>query len=437
MKESTRLTVINLITWLFRLAVGGVFVYSGFVKAIDPWGTIYKFHDYLAAMNFGLADGLVLIAVVLLCVYEFLTGAFLLTGSFRRAAPWMSGVLMLFMTPLTLWIALKDPVADCGCFGDAFIISNWATFWKNIALCIMTGWLIVFNRRIHWLITPSLQWLGFVVDATFVSIVSFFGYSYQPLIDSRPYKVGEKLVEISDTAYEPEYEFVYEKDGQRRSFGIDDEQPDESDGWTFVERKELPSKNKGGDRLNSEKSLVILDENDDDVTADVIQESGAQLILFMPDMNHATPASSYQINSLFSSATQSGIDFIAVVAGSKEQIEQWRDLSMARYPIYTTEDTTIKEIVRGNPGVVYLEDGTIKWKSTLKALPYDDFMQKGASHDPMSYAVDTVSILRNIIYLYLTVMAVLILFSFAPGLKRMYEPWQRRRHPSAEGGNKD
>ena len=156
----------NIITWILRLAVGGIFIFSGFVKGIDPWGTLYKMQDYVNVMPLpALSDGVLLTGVFLLFALEFLTGVFLVTGSFRRGAPILVMLFMAGMLPLTFWIALKSPVADCGCFGDAWIISNWATFWKNVAITAAAVWLIIYNRRVHWLVTPALQWLLFCISA--------------------------------------------------------------------------------------------------------------------------------------------------------------------------------------------------------------------------------------------------------------------------------
>lgn len=416
----TRTCIKDLITWICRLITGGVFLFSGFVKAIDPWGTIYKFNDYLAVFGWDIGEGLVFAGVTMLCMFEFLTGAFIVTGSFRKAAPVMATLMMLVMTPLTLWIAIYDPVPDCGCFGDALVISNWATFWKNIGICGAVVWLLIYNRRTHWLITPSLQWLGFVADVAFVGVVGAIGYFYQPLIDYRPYKVGLPLINLNDEAHEPQFSFIYEKDGVSKEFGLDDELPDESEGWRFVERKELPAKGPLSQKSGDGRNLVVTDMDDNDITSQVVEQSGAQFLLLMPDISEVSPASSYQINSMQGFAQEHGIGFAAIVSGSSEEISRWKDLSLARYPIYTSEDTTIKEIARGNPAVVYLEDGTVVWKSTLRALPYDDFMSQKIVEDPRQYAFDNSSILRNIVLIYISVIAVVILLSFSPKVKDMF-----------------
>ena len=107
------------VTWIIRVLVGGVFIFSGFVKAVDPWGTLYKVEEYLNVMGIGLWHSIVVAGVFLLCAFEFTIGIFLILGCYRRSAPWLAFITMCFMLPLTLWIAVFNPVADCGCFGEA------------------------------------------------------------------------------------------------------------------------------------------------------------------------------------------------------------------------------------------------------------------------------------------------------------------------------
>ncbi len=129
-----------------RILLGITFVFSGFVKGIDPWGSAYKFIDYFNAMGL---DGLAVTAFplgMLLALGEFLIGVGLLFAILPKLSSWGALLFMAFFTPLTLWIALKNPVSDCGCFGDALVLSNWATFYKNIVFIILAVFVFV-NRR--------------------------------------------------------------------------------------------------------------------------------------------------------------------------------------------------------------------------------------------------------------------------------------------------
>lgn len=153
---------VMVITWIVRFLVGGVFIVSGVVKGIDPWGSFYKITEYLLAMHIPVSElgNSVLILTFMLFSVEFVVGLSLLTGCFRKAAPIIAALFMLVMLPLTFWIAIADPVSDCGCFGDFIVISNWATFIKNVLLSIGVLWLLQFNRLAGCLISPPCSgWL--------------------------------------------------------------------------------------------------------------------------------------------------------------------------------------------------------------------------------------------------------------------------------------
>lgn len=403
------------LTWIIREFTACVFIFSGFVKAIDPWGTLYKVNDYLAAMHLTLWPNLVIVGVFFLCGIEFLLGVFLATGCFRRGTSVLVLLFMAIMLPLTLWIAVFDPVADCGCFGDAVILTNWETFWKNIVLTACALWLVMYNRYCPCIIMPALQWLSFIATGLFIFLIEIFGYTYQPLIDFRPYKIGVSLAIESgnEEEDEPEFVFVYKKDGVEKTFSID-EIPDEEDGWEFVDRRE---KNQNLSNLNpvikDSKEFHIWD-GDTDVTDHVITPDKNILILTMPEMETVSISTVWKINSLYDWATAHGIEMIAVVNGSEKDIDNWEDISMPEYPIYTADDTSIKELVRGNPAVTYVSNGAVKWKSTLRAIDSSDFITDNPVNDPMSFARDNFRILRNFSLIYLGIIVLLILASMIP-----------------------
>lgn len=366
------------ITWLMRLLVGVTFIISGLAKAIDPWGTYYKMQDYLAALHIPLEEwgNTVLVLCFFLFSLEFFIGVCLLAGCFRKAAPILTMLFMLVMLPLTLWIAVADPVEDCGCFGDFLVISNWATFAKNVLLTVAAVWLVKFNTRAACLINPYLQWMAAVAIGLYIFVVGFVGYREQPMIDFRQYKVGTQLLSDTDqyAQFRPVYEFVYSKDGVEKVFGEDDELPDMDDGWTFVRReeKEFVEDERAGNSATVESDFRIWNEDaTEDVTESVVEDEN-QLILFVPDIRTLSMADSWKINTLYDVSVANGHGFFAVASGDPVDIEEWRDLSSGQYPVYTAEDTSIKELVRGNPGLVYLQDGVIRWKTALSSIVLSD-----------------------------------------------------------------
>ena len=426
----------QLVTWIIRILTGATFVFSGFVKAVDPWGTIYKLEDYMAAMHIPVIRNVLVAGAFLLCAYEFCVGVALLLGAFRRSAPILACLFMGVMLPLTLWIAIADPVADCGCFGDAFVISNWATFWKNVALSAATVWLLKYNYSIRWLVRPHLQGIAFLATGAYISGISVCGYIYQALIDFRPYPIGAQLVanEPEDSS-EPEYRLIYAKNGEEREFGIDDELPSDEEGWEFVRREEILPEGDTKDireSTNVERSgnlkepesestfRIWSEDGEEDMTEEALPGEGDELILFMPDLANVSIATTWQINSLYTWATRHDIDMIGIASATPEEIENWRDLSLAAYPLFTAEDTEIKMVVRGNPAVVFIRDGKIIWKTTLRALGTEDFQAPDASADPISYKRNDKALLYNSTALYFAVMAVLVFLSLFPVIGKLF-----------------
>lgn len=227
-----------------RLLLGVVFIFSGFVKVVDPLGVKYKFYDYFVAMNLESLSSLALTFGVLLAVAELLIGISLLFNSKPVIGSWGVLLFMGVFLPLTLWIAIADPVQDCGCFGDAIILSNWATFWKNVVLLVFT--IIVFLNRKKF--KPSMpvgaQWLVLIVFAGGTFWLSMYCLKHLPVLDFRPYRVGNNILQgmiipesEKDNVDEYKTILIYKnkKTGELKEFSMN-ELPDE-DTWEWQETK--------------------------------------------------------------------------------------------------------------------------------------------------------------------------------------------------------
>lgn len=410
---------ITVVTWVVRLIIGAVFTFSGFVKGIDPWGTVYKFDEYLVVLGIPMSHGLVVVGVFSLCILEFMIGVFMLFGCYRRSNPVLALLFMIVMLPLTLWIAISDPVADCGCFGDAFIISNWATFWKNVLLTACVIWLMKYNRRVPCIITPAFQWIASIATAMFLFCICWYGYNIQPMIDFRPYKAGTPLVDDSQTSDGPQFAFIYTKDGVKKEF-MEDNLPDEADGWTFMSRRELPYPEQIPETGHS---FSVMDkEGNEDATADAIDTEGGEFLLLIPTLNEVSATTTYKINMLNDWSEAHDIRLVAVVASHTGNIADWEDMSMPRYDIYTADDTSIKELARGNPSVLYLENDTIRWKSTLGWLNEENFSTPDTETDIRTLGPDGSQALRKILLIYIAVMAFLVCISMIPRLTKLFKP---------------
>ena len=413
----------QILTVLMRITVGGVFIFSGFTKGVDPWGTYYKITDFLNAMGLEQWAGTALFAAFALAALEFMLGVALAVGAYRRSAPWLALLAMLVMTPLTLWLAVTGAVPDCGCFGDALHLSNWATFGKNVLLLLGTIYLLLFNTSVRGIYGPAVQWMVMALSFAFVMAVAYFGYFTQPLIDYRPYPIGTRLVNattMSDSDEgEDDFIFIYSRDGKEQEFTIDS-LPDEEDGWEYVTR--YHARRPRGKVIvqtgNAEDGIAILDSGGNDVTVDVLADSRSTLLLLFPDLPTVGVVNSFALNEFTDAALVTDVDVIGLTPASADEIEQWKDNSMASYPIYNMDDSELKMIARGNPAVVYLEDGVISWKRTLGSL---DSVTMPEHLSELATDYDADSIMTTLMLTYLAgMLAVLVINRSHLVVKRLF-----------------
>ena len=159
-----------------RFLLAASFIFSGFVKAVDPLGFQYKIQDYLAAfgMTSWFPSFFPLLGGILLSAAEFSIGIFLFFGIKRTLSTTLALMLMIFMTPLTLYLAIFDPVSDCGCFGDAWVLTNWETFAKNIVLLIAAIAVFQWRKMLVRFVTLKMEWLISLYTIFFVFTLSFY-----------------------------------------------------------------------------------------------------------------------------------------------------------------------------------------------------------------------------------------------------------------------
>ncbi|MDE7142840.1 MAG: DoxX family protein, partial [Muribaculaceae bacterium] len=387
--------------WTLRLAVGAVFVMSGLVKAIDLWGFVFKLEEYAASFGFPQPRSVMVMTALFVSGYEFMFGFFLATGCFKRAAPWGLALMMLVMLPLTLYIAVASPVSDCGCFGDFFILSNTATFLKNVALAALIALLLAWNSKVRsGLFAPAIQWVAGVWTGVYLIIIALFGYNVQPMLDFRPFPAGTPLAAESDD--DTEYAFIYERDGVSREFPMDSI-PD-GDGWTFVDR--VPKGTSADDRPD----FAIFD-GEYDVTESVIATEGWQFLLVLPEPAKADISYTYAANEIYQYADSAGIPMAGLLATDQRGIDAWLDLSMAGYPCYSVDDTQLKELSRGTMALVILLDGKVYSKEMLSSIPLERIEAARASGDmPRALALEPASLFKTLTVI--CVSGLLLLYMF-------------------------
>lgn len=356
--------------YVARTVVGLTFILSGFVKAIDPLGTQYKIQDYLAAIppSLSLPDMLTLLMSVSLSMVEFTLGAFMLTAISRRVTARLTLLFMMVMTAVTVWIYIADPVKDCGCFGDALTLTNLETLLKNIVLLALAALVAWRPTHIGRLMSRSNQMLlGQMLMVTPVAL-SFWCLYDLPLIDFRPYHIGADIkagMEIPEGAEQPVFDttFIMEKDGERREFTLDN-YPDST--WTFVDSKTVTVKEGYVPPIHD---FSITAADGEDITEMVLGREGYTFLLISPDLDKADDQNFGDIDQIYEFCQDNSIPFYCLTASTEKSQQHWQNITGAEYPFCMTDATTLKTMIRSNPGLMLLEKGVVRGKWSHNRLP--------------------------------------------------------------------
>ena len=368
--QKLRITVVN----VCRFVLAATFIFSGYVKAIDPLGTLYKLKDYAAAMSLnGLLPDWVLVGVAIaLGALEFALGVFMLFAVRRHVVSRITLAFMTAMTVLTLWIFVADPVKDCGCFGDALKLTNGETLLKNIVLIACAALVAWRPTDMARFISRSNQWIVRYYTVAYIVITSVYCLYTLPIFDFRPYHVGTNIkqgMEIPEGAEQPEFEstFLLRKNGETREFTLDN-YPDST--WEYVDTRTVQTK-KGYEPPIHDFALTTCDTGED-ITEQVLTKKGYTFLLVSPRLAVADDSNFGDIDQIYEYAEENGADFYCVTASANDEIERWRDLTGAEYHFCNADETTLKTMIRSNPGLILLKDGTIIGKWSHNALPQTD-----------------------------------------------------------------
>lgn len=358
-----------------RLALALTFILSGFVKAVDPLGTQYKINDYLEALDLQMLvnDTLTLLVSVLLSAAEFGIGICLAFAIRRRTVSKLTVAMLVFMTMLTLWLAVANPISDCGCFGDAVKLTNWQTFWKNIVLtaCAVTvAWQPLDMMRF---ISRTNQWIVINFSAVFILAISGYSLYLLPQFDFRPYHIGANIrqgMEIPEDAEQPQFEttFILEKNGERKEFTTDN-YPDST--WTFIDSKTVQTSEGYVPPIHD---FSIETEQGDDITEEVLNDKGYTFLLIAPHLENADDSRLDRINEIYDYSQEYGYRFYCLTASGEKARKRWRAMTGADYPYCTTDEITLKTIIRSNPGLVLIKDGTVINKWSHNDMPDEEML---------------------------------------------------------------
>ena len=402
----------NIIRNIARLIIAPVFIFAGFVKLIDPLGLVYKFNDYFEAFHLDFLNPVAKVIAIVLIAAELLIGLNLFLKIRMKETSWALLIFMVFFTVFTFIIALTNPVTDCGCFGDALILTNWQTFFKNIIFLIPT--LLVFHQRNQYnqIFSSVFQW-AVTVSFFFLNIlVSFYFLRNLPLIDFRPYKIGTHIpsaMEIPEGMPVDEYEtvLVYEKDGISKEFSLSSpEQPWNDSTWKWVETKNVLIR-EGYKPPIHDFSLTSLEG--DDITDQVLLDPGYSFLVVAYDLAKSSPESLNDIKTFSRRVIKNGYSVYGMTSSTDDVIYEITDPYKFSFKFYTSDEITLKTMIRSNPGLILIQNGIILGKWSGRDLPDPDLF----ANNPLSHCISELESAKNkgiaqVIILFFALLGILM-----------------------------
>ena len=370
---------------LCRYFAGILFVFSGFVKADDPLGSKYKFIDYFEA--WGIDDIFAPAALtfgIILSTIELLVGLALLLKLFPKWSSLGALIFMVVFIPITLYLALqqnisgKELVHDCGCFGDALVLTNWQTFVKNLVIVVPVLVTFMFSNRFTDLISNSKSYVILSVLTVAIIGLSIHALRHLPPIDFRPYKIGvtlqgEKCGDVVRNNNVKTYQYADFKNlqtGEHKEFDIVNNYPDYTI-WEYnpdVPVRVVEEKIETPKTDTAEVNTYVVDnymfsKDGEDVTCDIITDSSYVLLAIHYDINQSNPKHQADINAAYDWAKSKGYEFYGATSSLDDVIEKYGAETGAVYPFVSADDILLKTVVRSNPGLVLLKNGLIvnKW----------------------------------------------------------------------------
>lgn len=369
---------------LCRILLGLVFVFSGFVKAVDPLGSQYKFTDYFLAFGWDFfIPGALAFGFLLFTVELFLGFAFVFNIRIRQLS-WLMLAFMLFFTGLTLWLAVTNKVSDCGCFGDAIVMTNWETFWKNIILMVPT--LVVFFTRKKFVnrMNPRVQLSIAVIALAIPVCIGVYGLRHLPLLDFMPWKKGAVISrQVLPTPEKAEIKLVY----RNKETGEMLEYTAETLPWKdsvffakleFVDQKKVILQ----EYIEAPIHDFIIDDRDKNSFNDsIIGNRNWQFIIVSYNLEKASEKGFEAMNAFAQQCASAKVDIACFTGSGWDQIDAFNLRMKTACPWYTVDPTALKSVVRSNPGLILLKDGVVADKWAWRDVPeFAEFQQQQAEY---------------------------------------------------------
>ena len=358
---------------VLRFSYGSFLIFSGSVKILDPLGFSYKLQEYFEVFGLEWLNDFTLILSVFICALEIMIGVLLIYGLYVKKILQINLLLMIGFTFLTFYSAYFNAVTDCGCFGDFMKLDPWFSFQKDLVFLVVSVVLLFYHQTIKPFFSVEFIYRSLLFVIFIICFIPLYGLSHLPIVDFRAYNVGSNITEkriLPEDAAQDQYEDVwyYEIDGVVKEFATSDN-PWQIEGAKFIDR-ETKLIFKGDEPLIKDFDIVD-DENQLDLT-DSILSLNKVLLLISYDIEKTNRQAHHLINkNISTNLKNTNIPIYGLSSSSQKDIEKSLSKEVLDFPYFSADQTTLKTIIRSNPGLVMLEKGVVTNKWHWRDIPED------------------------------------------------------------------
>ena len=374
------------IIWIPRLLVGLLFIFSGLIKANDPLGFSYKLVEYFEVFHITFLNGLALTMAIVLCALEMLLGFALLIGVRAVKVAWGLLLLIIFFGFLTFYSAFFKVVQTCGCFGDAIPLTPWQSFSKDMVLLALVLILFVKRKQINPLFNAKVgdKWL---ICAALVSVgFGVYTYNFSPVIDFLPYKIGANLpdeMKIPPGAPLDEFELTYHLKNKKTGATkvMNDKEYLKSNIWKDADWEVVGDPENRLVKKGYEpkiRDLAIQDAQRNDYTKELLSNPFYSLFIVAYDLSETDKDAINRLNALAINLTDNyNIRTILLTSNSAADATAFAKEHKLISEIFYADGVPLKSMVRSNPGVLLIKNGTVVNKWHYHSVPkYEDIVKQ-------------------------------------------------------------
>jgi uncharacterized membrane protein YphA (DoxX/SURF4 family) len=396
----------NIITWIARILTGTLFIFSGLIKANDPYGFAYKLDEYFEIFHMPIFVPFTVGISIVICILEVLMGFWLLIGYKPVLNAWALLLLIVFFDFLTGYTALANfakenpesamgsfmgwlmntepkfinSLSDCGCFGDFIKLKPYQSFWKDVVLTIFIAIIFIRRRHLTPLTNPTVSAVGSFTVGFIAVAFPIYCYMFLPSKDFLPYKVGNDIVEQMNTPPNAPTDsffmtFIYKnkQTGEVKKYTDVNNLPDSN--WVYQDREQVLIREGYHPPIHDFK---LFDADGNEFTDIITEQDGYKLIYVMKDMGKVNGAQLKTLESLSKAvkSKHSDINIFALTSTDFTQINALKKEYGINFNFYACDNTVLKSMVRSNPGVLLLKKSTVLKKWSSFAIPSAETVEK-------------------------------------------------------------